>query len=401
RRAAAQHLGNAPSREFPALGTFCAERARALSRYAEVRVLVPTPWFPSWLPARGGWRRWARVEREGRTAEGVPVVYPRYLSIPKVATWSQGIATAWSVGRAFRRRYGGWRPDVVDGHFAFPDGYAAVRLAQALGCRSLVTCHGSDLLRYPPLPITSAMLRWTLRTADRVISVSSALRDESVRLGCPADKAVFLTNGVDPGQFQVRDAGECRRRLDLPAERRIAVCVGYLIDRKNQSVLIRALAELRRQGRQPPYLVLVGEGPNLGLLQDEARRLGVGDSVRFVGQRPYDEIPYWIGAGDWLVLSSHYEGWATVYFEAMACGRPVLTSNVSAAPDAVSSSDYGIVVEPNTPAAFAQALRDAQASAFDPQRIRRYAEQHSWDNWARSLIAIIDSPSPPEGRGPG
>jgi glycosyltransferase involved in cell wall biosynthesis len=96
-----------------------------------------------------------------------------------------------------------------------------------------------------------------------------------------------------------------------------------------------------------------------------------------------------MGAADWLVLSSLYEGWPTVYFEAMACGRPVITSNVSAARDAVCRDDYGLVVEPNTPEAWADAMRRAQARRCDPKVIRAYAEEHSWDNWAVRFLGIV------------
>ena len=379
-----------PSREFPALGTFCAERARALARYADVRVMAPTPYFPRWMPGPEAWRQAAQVERYGETPEGIPVSYPQYLSVPKVATWSQGIAMARSVWREFRRHHD-WVPDVIDGHFAFPGGYAAVRLARRLGCPCLITCHGSDLRLYPQLPLTGRMLRWALGQADRVICVSTALRETSVRLGCPDANAVFLPNGVDPNRFTVQDKTACRRRLGLPTDGCIAVCVGYLIDRKNQVVLVRALAEIARRGGVPPRLVLVGEGPNKDRLMHEAERLGVQERVHLVGQKPYAEIPDWIGTADWLVLSSTYEGWPTVYFEAMACGRPVLTSNVSSAKDAVCQNDYGLVVEPNTPEAFAEALMKAQARPFDPAVIRGYAEKQSWDKWAQEVIQIIEA----------
>jgi len=379
-----------PSKRFPLTGTFCAERARALARYADVRVVAPTPYFPRWMPGPEAWRQAAQVERYGETPGGIPVSYPRYLSVPKMATWSQGIAMARSVWREFRRRHHDWVPDVIDGHFAFPDGYAAVRLARRLGCPSLVTCHGSDLRLYPSLPFTGLMLRWAMRQADRVLSVSKELQEASVRLGCPEANAVFLPNGVDPSRFFIQDKTLCRRRLGLPTDGGIAICLGHLTDLKNQSVLIRALAEIAKRGGMPPHLVLVGEGPNRDWLKREAEHLGVRDRVHLVGQKPHAEVPDWIGAADWLMLSSTSEGWPTVYFEAMACGRPVLTSNVSSARDAVCRNDYGMVVEPNTPEAFADALVRAQARPFDAGVIRAYAECHSWDNWAQAVIQIIE-----------
>jgi glycosyltransferase involved in cell wall biosynthesis len=377
-----------PSRAFPNLGTFCAERVKALSRYADVRVLVPTPYWPRWLPI-GPWKKMARVEPKRETEEGVPVWYPRYPMLPWIATWLQGCTMAMAVRRAAKLFPDNWLPDIVDGQFTFPDGYAAVRLAERLGCPSVVTCHGSDLKLYPSLVITRSMLQRTLQRANRVISVSTWLRTRSIELGCEEADAVFLTNGVDIDRFAVRDRGECRRRLESPLEGKVAVCVGHLNDNKNQSVLIRALAGISSKGMKPPHLVLVGDGPNRQRLEREAEQFGVRELVRFAGNRPHEEIPYWMGAGDWLMLSSHYEGWATVYFEAMACGRPVITSDVPSAKDCVCDERYGMVVKPNTPEAFADAMIRAQDKIYDPDVIRAYAEENSWDRWARKMMDII------------
>ena len=380
-----------PSQAFPSFGTFCLERAKALSVHADVRVMVPTPYYPPWLPGRPDWKKWSAVERTGTAANGVPLTYPRYLSVPGTATWLQGVAMAQSVRRNLRDNYGGWQPDVVDAHFAFPDGYAGVKLAQSLDVPTVVTCHGSDLRQYPSIPIAGGMTRWALRNASRVISVSTDLLHRSQELGCPPERAVFLTNGVDPDKFVVRDKADCRRQLGLPPERKIGVCVGYLIDLKDQSLLVRALADIRQRGESPPLLVLVGDGPNRQRLLDEITQLGLADDVLLAGQRPHAEVAAWMGAADWLLLSSTSEGWATVYFEAMACGRPVLTSNVSSAKDAINQPAYGTVVETRTPHAFALAMQEASARQFDAATLRAYAEQNSWALWSQRAMGIFET----------
>lgn len=380
-----------PSQAFPGFGTFCMERAKALAMHADVRVMVPTPYYPSWLPGREDWKRWGRVERDGVVPPGIRVTYPRYISVPATATWFQGVAMARSAGRELASCYDGWRPDIIDGHFAFPDGYAATRLGRAIGVPAVVTCHGSDLRQYPDIPIAGGMTRWTLRTANRIISVSSDLMRRSVELGCPPERAVFLTNGVDPDKFAVRPQAACRAQLDLPADRKIGVYVGHLIDRKDQSLIVRSLAEIRKRGEQPPLIVLVGGGPNRQRLQEEVIKLGLENDVILAGQRPHDEVALWMGAADWLLLSSSSEGWATVYFETMACGRPVITSNVSSAKDAINQPAYGTVVEPRTPEAFAKAMIEAAQRQFDAPTIRAYAEQHSWSLWAERAMETFEA----------
>ena len=380
-----------PSASFPTLGTFVMERVRALAEHADVRVMVPTPWFPRGVPAPREWRLWGDVEHHRVLDDGVRVTYPRYLLIPKVATFLQGLSMARAIASHVDTAYRDWRPDAIDAHFAFPDGYAAVRLGAHLGCPVVVTCHGADLRAYDGHPFVDAMLRWTMQTADRVISVSSDLRQRSIARGCPEERAVFLTNGVDPGKFALRPQAECRAQLGLPATGRIGVYVGYLIDRKNQSLIVRAVAEIRRLGGPVPLIALVGDGPNRKRLEREIAAFGLEDRVRLIGSVPHEQVAVWMAAADWLLLSSDYEGWATVYFEAMACGRPVLTSNVSAARDAICDPAYGTVVEPTTAEAFAAAMIAASGTTFDAQRIRAYAESHSWANWATQSMAILQT----------
>jgi glycosyltransferase involved in cell wall biosynthesis len=74
----------------------------------------------------------------------------------------------------------------------------------------------------------------------------------------------------------------------------------------------------------------------------------------------------------------------------MACGRPVLTSNVSSAKDAICKPEYGCVVDPCTSEAFASALLDASSREYDEHLIRQYAEEHSWEKWAQSTMLIFD-----------
>lgn len=379
-----------PSRAFPTLGTFCLERAKALSLHADVRVMVPTPWFPSWIPGLSDWQKWSRVETQGTLEGNLQATYPRYLSVPKIATWPQGAAMVYAAKRDLVSSYGTWMPDIVDGHFAFPDGYAAVKLARYLKCPSMITCHGSDLRLYPELPIAGRMLKWALHNASRVISVSTDLKRKSIELGCSESRAIFLPNGVDPDKFKLRSRIECRQQLGLPLKGRIGVCVAALIDVKNQSLIIRAMNELRRDGHPLPLIVLVGEGANRNRLEQEVQSLSLQDHILFAGLRPHAEVATWMGAADWLLLSSKSEGWATVYFEAMSCGRPVISTNVSSAKDAIARKEFGLVIDSLEPAAFAKAILEMSSRDFDASTIRRYAESYSWSRWAEHAFDVIN-----------
>lgn len=374
-----------PSSLQPTLGTFIAQRACALAPLAEVRIAVPTPWFPP-LPGLGRYSRIARLERQSISPQGLPVLRPRYFMLPKTATWLQGLTMSLGVDRGLGRQP--WRPEIIDAHFVYPDGFAAVRLARRIGCRCVITCHGSDLAKYPSMPLTGRMLRSALSSADQVIAVSPELRDRALALGGRPDRTCMLPNGVDTEAFRPRDPADCRRLLGLVPNVPLAVCVGRLDENKNQIVLLRALAESPRADVPALHLALVGEGPAGRRLRRCAEELGVARRVIFAGSQPYDRVPLWIAAADWLVLASRREGWPTVYHEAMACGRPVITSNVAAARHAVKDA-LGMIVPDNTPEAFAQAFAQAARRTFDARAIRRYAMEFDWGNWAQAYMEII------------
>jgi len=374
-----------PNSAMPHRGSFISERVRLLSESADIRVINPVPYCPP-VPGLGRYSRLARVGLRGQTPEGCLVTHPRYLVPPKVATFVQG----WTMSHAVRRHLAAdaWRPDIIDAHFAFPDGYAAVRLGQSLGCPVIVTCHGTDLSLYPRLVLTGRMMHWTMRHAARVIGVAPHLRDKAIDLGCTPAHALMLPNGVDCDMFTQLNRLQCRTELNLPIDRPIALCIGSLDDNKNQAVLIEALALLKAD-HTPMHLALVGTGRLKATLEKLADRLLVASDVTLAGPRPYAEVPTWLGACDWLVLASRREGWPSVYFEAMACGRPVITSGVAAARYAIDRGDLGTVVAPNTPHAWALALDRAHQIKWNPQAIRLHAMNHSWSHWACSYLALV------------
>lgn len=378
-----------PSHAQPNQGMFCLERAKALAKHADVRVMSPIPYFPKGIPAPELWKRWSASAGIREFEGGIRASYHPYLSIPKIATFSQAYTMGYCVQQDYKLHYHGWKPDIIDAHFAFPDGYAGVELGKKIGCPTVITCHGADLQLYPEVFRVGQMLRESFQSASRVIAVSNYLKQRSLQLGCDERKSVFLTNGVDPDKFALRSKAECRQILGLPLDRKMGVYVGYLVDRKNQSLVIQAAAHIKQQGKTPPLIALVGDGENRQKLQQEVSELGLQDDVIFCGPKPHEEVALWMGAADWLLLSSRYEGWATVYFEALSCGRPVITTNVNSAKDAICQPEYGIVVEPYTSEAFAQALLEASEKDYDPQILRSYAEANSWARWAEKALDVF------------
>ncbi|MFF4898562.1 glycosyltransferase [Streptomyces sp. NPDC001068] len=192
--------------------------------------------------------------------------------------------------------------------------------------------------------------RWAARWAHRVVCVSEAERATGVRAGIRARYAV-VPNGIDTDRFTpgAQDApgrsGPATGRRPAP----LVVCVGRLCPQKGQDVLLRAWPEVLR--RVPDArLALVGDGPDGA----ELRRTAPG-SVEFTGA--VADVGAWYRAADLVVLPSRWEGMALAPLEAMACGRPVLVTDVDGARESLPPAyDARCLVPPDRPDALAGAV---------------------------------------------
>ncbi|MFF5155679.1 glycosyltransferase family 4 protein [Streptomyces sp. NPDC000348] len=194
--------------------------------------------------------------------------------------------------------------------------------------------------------------RWAVRWTARVVCVSEAERATGVHAGI-AGRWTVVPNGIDPDRFRPAPAGPVRAELaplaGLRAGAPLAVCVGRLCRQKGQDVLLRAWSAVLR--RVPDArLVLVGDGPD----RDRLRAAAPG-SVLFAGAVA-DPSP-WYQAADLVVLPSRWEGMALAPLEAMACGRPVVVTDVDGARESLPRSFAApCVVPPEDPRALAEAV---------------------------------------------
>lgn len=374
-----------PNARQPHHGVFVRERLwRYRERHgAELSVVAPVP------RARRAWSGVPRHELD----DGVPVAHPRFWSLPgpldagRVALMASGSrAELLAAGRRLQ-------PDVLDAHFAWPDGVAAARLADdlsaALGRRVplVVTARGTDLNLSARAPRVARELRAGLARADHVLCVAEALRREVLALGVPGDKVSTLRNGVDGRRFTPGDRAAARLATGLPAGRAVLLCVGHLVHRKGQHLLLEALAKSHAPGARP-LLVLVGQGPDGEALRAQAARLGLSDSVQFAGAVHPQRLPDWYRAADALVLPSLREGWPNVVLEALACGTPVLATEVWGTPEILTGCRAGLLV-PATVDGLARGL--AELGHLDAGAARPWAEAHSWDATLDGLRRVYES----------
>ena len=209
-------------------------------------------------------------------------------------------------------------------------------------------------------------VRWTRRLADHTVAVSQAVKAEMVlRESLDPGRVSVIGNAVDARRFRPSGASEARRSLGIDSTALLVGGVGRLTDAKGFEVLLEAAATVRARGVELAIL-LVGDGPSRGLLEDLARRLGIDDAVHFLGRRSDPERIY--PAMDIFVLSSLREGSPNVLLEAMSCGIAAISTRVGGVPELIEDGVTGRLIPPGDAAALADAL--VQLAADSSQRHR-------------------------------
>ena len=378
-----------PSRMQPGAGLFIRERMFRVGQRLPLAVVAPTPWFPmqSWL------RRWRSGFRPGAPRHELQVDhdvwFPKFLSVPGVLKRLDGFAmavAAWPRLRALKRA---GRLDVLDAHFGYPDGLAATLLGRWLQVPVTITMRGTET-RHAADSALRPLLARALNGADRVFAVSESLRQVALGLGVAPGKVRVVGNGVDLARFRPVDRAQARAALGLPLETPVLISVGGLCERKGFHRVIDALPGLHALGL-PVHLLVVGgpspEGDWTSRLQGQVKALALQPYVHFLGAVPPDQLPGLLGAADVFALATRNEGWANVFLEAMACGLPVVTTDVGGNAEVVCRPDLGKVVTFDDAPALQAALCAALGQSWDRSAIRAYAETNTWDQRVELLEA--------------
>lgn len=372
-----------PSAARPTHGLFVEQRLRHLvaGGGVDATVLAPVPWFPL---RRTAGEHVAAFE----TRHGIAIHHPRYLSIPKLGMPLAPLLMARSMRRVMRRLIAdGADFDLIDAHYFYPDGVAAVALGREFAKPVFVTARGSDINVFTQHAVPRRLIVRAATAAAGVITVSSALRDELIRLGVPPAKVEVLRNGVDLELFRPHDRDEARERLGVAGP--TIVVVGHLKAGKGHRLVLDAMRQL-----PDLTLLLVGDGPLRAALERRAAELGVAERVRFLGAMRQQDLSEVYSACDASVLASAREGMPNVVLESIACGTPVVATAVGGVPEVLTGTDAGALMTDRSAAALVDALERILARPPTTAAVRAYAEKFDWqeatDGQRRLFTAATD-----------
>lgn len=384
-----------PNAHTPRFGTFVARSLEALAKQGRWQPVVINPiGLPPVL--FGPYRALANAIGDsidhGQTEHGVQIYRPRFTLIPRIG----GPLNPWLITRAalplIRRLHAETPFDLVDAQFFYPDGPVAAHIAQALGLPFSIKARGADIQFWGHQRWCGPQILRAGSMATGMLAVSQAIAGNMAELGLPHDKITIHYTGLDREKFRPHPRQEARMALaeqgilpPIPPEKSLLACVGALIPRKGQELVIHALASL-----PDCALALVGTGPDEAKLRDLVKELHLEERVFFLGSLDHQLLPIVLSAANAMVLPSASEGLANAWVEALACGTPIIISDAGGARELVPHDGAGRIVERNPPA-IASAIQDLLAAPPSTEETCATVSAFSWECHARRLADYYDT----------
>lgn len=374
-----------PNSVNPNHGIFVETRLRELLLTGEVesRVISPVPWFFSKNPKFGNYALMAQISQR-ENYNGIDVQHPRYILPPKVGMNVAPLLMALSAVKAIRRLLDeGYDFDLIDAHYYYPDGVAAALLAKWFNKPFVVTARGTDINLISQYAIPRKMICWTASHAKASITVSRALNEKLREIGADQSKLMVLRNGVDTARFHPIPQEKARAELGWPDQPTL-ISVGNLVENKGHHIAIELIAQM------PSFrLAIIGGGPEREALMQLARCLGVTQRVEFIGRVAQERLPYYYSAANVLILASSREGWPNVLLEAMACGTPVLATNVGGIPEVITDPTVGRMTANRSVCGFLPLLQELSENYPERAAVRNYAEMFSWKSTTDAQLSLF------------
>lgn len=309
----------------------------------------------------------------------VTVYRPGYLSF---STFHIGkfYPSTWTHRKALKKAFKMMdvRPDAIYGHF-WNSAYSGYEYAKTNNIPLFVATGESEINKLFSFPNDQKAFS---DYVSGVICVSSKNRDESIALGLTtAEKCAVFPNAVNAALFKKLDKKRCREQLNLPLDAFIIAFVGWFVERKGPQRVAMAIKQI--QG-EPVYSLFIGKGeqePNC-------------DNILFKGALSHDQVPLYLNAADVFVLPTLHEGCCNAVVEAMACGLPVVSSNLPFNWDVLDETN-SIMVDPNSIDKLADAIRalrdDSLKRSLLAEGALKKAASLSIDKRAKSIMDFIES----------
>lgn len=367
-----------PNAAKPNFGIFVERQTLGLSKREGFNVTVINPiGIPPWplslleryeplngLAAHENWR-------------GLNVYRPRFSLIPAIGGRFNPKLIVKAILPLIKKLHKEQPFDLVDAEFFYPDGPAAMHIADALKIPFSIKSRGADIHHWGQAAGSKEQIMMAANRADGLLAVSQALKRDMINLGMSEDKITVHYTGMDHSRFHPRDRKIEKAKLGVSGP--LIICVAALVERKNQHIIIEAMQDLKGV-----TLMFAGMGPARSKFEMLAKKYNVDEQVHFLGAVDHDKLPSIIAAADVSCLVSESEGLANAWVESLACGTPLILSDVGGARELVKDETVGYIVERNCQNVV-QAIRKLLDNPRDPNEVAQSVAHFSWDENAEKM----------------
>jgi glycosyltransferase involved in cell wall biosynthesis len=369
-------------------GIFVHRRAMAVARQAgvELSVVSPQPYVPLLRPKRQTCSADTALQAD----------YPPMLSIPVLSWITDGQVYSRVLQQAIKARQ--QKFDLIDAHFAYPDGVGAWHAARRTGLPVAVTLRGK-LVRMSRCIVQRRQIARMLRDVDVLFSVSQSLATLACEVAETSLRTHVIPNGIDSRCFHAMDRQEARSTLGWDADAKYVLAVGHLQRIKGFDRIVRAVEAAAQQVGQI-HLILAGSERGerdfkreLWMLinrVNERTRSGSQPLVHFVGPTEPTILNRMYNAADLFVNASHLEGWCNAISEALAVGTPVVATDVGGNAEQITDARFGYVVPDGDESALCQAICRSLDQRWDHAGIAEAKGQRSWDDVGCEVLGILE-----------
>lgn len=353
----------------PNRATFNRQQFEQLDDDFNKSVLVPVA-FPDWFAHRSD-------IKQTKTLRYVPYFY-----LPKLGRRFYSVMMFISI----MLHSGLWlfrkRPTKILASWAFPEAVAAGWISKWLNCDFYFKVHGSDINLHGKVPARAKQIVNASKTASGILSVSQALAEEMIAMGVDKEKIHIIYNGVNHQQFQINCPAPITEKNDY------ILFVGNLKKEKGVMELLNGFASI---SKKHPTLQLLYAGPGKlsAEITQQAKSLAITNKVLLLGGVKHDQLATLISQARLLALPSYNEGVPNVVLEAMACGTPVLVTNVGGIPEVVNEKICGKIIPAKSALAVAEGLEYILTTEWDRANIRQHSLQFSWQENKRQLLRML------------
>jgi D-inositol-3-phosphate glycosyltransferase len=247
--------------------------------------------------------------------------------------------------------------------------------------------------------------RKVIDQADRIIASTIDEKENLISLySAPKEKIAIIPPGVDTTRFYPISSDEAREYLNIPADEKMILFVGRIEPLKGIDTLIKAIAQMRKSdilSECPHYLYIIGGEPysingeggqEIERLKALCAELGVGDMILFMGKKDQNTLQYYYSAAEIVVMPSNYESFGMVALEAMACGTPVVATQVGGLQHLVQNGVTGFTIPHNDPLALEESLTQLMCKPEIRAKMSRssfeYAKTYSWETITPKIIDL-------------